>query len=57
MSYEDLRCDECGGYGDIICIECELAGWQYCFCDICIETHSCYADGEGEAVQEAKEGA
>jgi hypothetical protein len=40
MTYEELRCDNCGRYGDIICIDCRLAGREdYCYCEDCIDEH------------------
>lgn len=44
MTYADLTCDKCGHYGDSICIDCKLAGRDYCFCETCIEDHACIAD-------------
>jgi hypothetical protein len=53
MSYEDLTCDTCGSYGDIICVDCKLVGWDYCYCEDCIEDHVCWFDvREDEAAQE-----
>lgn len=40
MTYDDLTCDNCGSYGDVICIDCKLSGNpDYCFCEDCIEEH------------------
>ena len=48
MTYADLICDGCDNYGDIICIDCKLAGWYYCYCEYCIEDHPCVADAPEE---------
>ncbi len=57
MSYEDLLCDECGRYGDVICVDCKLAGEDYCYCEDCIEEHMEWHDRVADEAATQAEGA